>query len=95
MLDSYYPLPWMLGEFTRIGYYKKDEPPDLNGMDFFAVESARELEIEEMLKVPFFKVPFRIRSGQGDCTAYFAEPRFRRLFNRDPEFNPNRKSFDE
>ena len=95
ILDSYYPLPWMLGEFTRIGYYKKDEPPDLNGMDFFAVESAREFEIEEMLKVPFFKVPFRIRSGQDDCTAYFAEPRFRRHFNRDPEFNPNRKSFDE
>ena len=64
-------------------------------MDFFAVESARELEIEEMLKVPFFKVPFRIRSGQDDCTAYFAEPRFRRHFKRDPEFNPNRKSFDE
>ena len=23
LLDSYYPLPWMLGDFTQIGYYKE------------------------------------------------------------------------
>jgi len=34
LLDSYYPLPWMLGDFTRIGYYKKDEPPEPLDADF-------------------------------------------------------------
>jgi len=88
ILDSYYPLPWMLGDFTRIGYYPVDKPPELNALDFFVIESSREKEIEDSLRFPFFKVPFRIRSGQEGCTSYFSVPRFAPVFNREPEFQP-------
>ena len=95
LLNSYYPLPWMLGDFTRIGYYEAEESPDLEGLDFLVIESAHENEFENKLRFPFFKVPFRIRSGQEDCTAYFATPRFRAYFDREPDFQPERGAFNE
>ncbi len=95
LLDSYYPLPWMLGDFTSIGYYKKENLPDLNGMDFFAIQSDQEESTEKTLRFPFFKVPFRLRSGQDPCTAYFAAPVFEWFFERDPDFKPERGARDE
>lgn len=95
ILDSYYPLPWMLGDFTGIGYYNNENQPDLNGMDFFAIDSAATGKAENSLRFPFYKVPFRIRSGQDPCTAYFAASRFRSYFNREPDFQPDRGDQDE
>ncbi|TSA37596.1 MAG: TIGR03663 family protein [Verrucomicrobiaceae bacterium] len=88
LLDSYYPLPWMLGDFTRIGYYKKDQPPGDWNADFIAVETPREAEVEQNLRQPYFKRRFRLRSGQDDCTAYFSEQLFRNYFGGEPEFQP-------
>jgi len=88
LLDSYYPLPWVLGDFTRIGYYKKDQPPTAWDAGFIAVESARECEVEPHLKHPYYKRRFHLRSAQDECTAYFAVFLFRDFFQTEPEFRP-------
>jgi len=88
LLDSYYPLPWMLGDFTRIGYYKKDQSPGDWNADFIAVETPREAEVEQNLQQPYFKRRFRLRSGQDDCTAYFSGPLFQKYFGGTPEVQP-------
>ncbi|MEI6071178.1 MAG: glycosyltransferase family 39 protein [Verrucomicrobiae bacterium] len=89
LLDSYYPLPWVLGDFTRVGYYKKDQPPTAWDAGFIAVESAREGEVEPHLKQPYYKRRFHLRSAQDECTAYFAAPLFQDRFRSAPEFQPS------
>jgi len=87
-LDSYYPLPWMLGDFSRVGYYKKEQPPTDWNADFVTVESAHEPEIEKNLARPFFKRRFRLRSAQDECTAYFEAGKFAEILGGRPEFLP-------
>jgi len=88
LLDSYYPLPWMLGDFTRVGYYKKDSPPTDWNVDFIAVESDREPEVEKNLTRPYFKRRFKLRSAQDECTAYFEAGKFEKTLSGTPEFIP-------
>lgn len=87
-LDSYYPLPWMLGEFTRVGYYPKDAPPARWDADFLVIDSSRASDIEPQLGRPYHKIPFRLRSGQEECTAYLASPLFDEILQRAPNFQP-------
>src|SRR6478752_581781 len=42
-LGSYYPLPWMLGEFTSVGYYQTDDSPK-DFADFIVIPQSREEE---------------------------------------------------
>jgi uncharacterized protein (TIGR03663 family) len=88
LLDSYYPLPWMLGDFTRVGYYKKDQPPTSWDAGFLAVETAREGEVEPHLTQPYFKRRFHLRSAQDECSAYFSAAIFQAHFGAEPEFRP-------
>ena len=88
LLDSYYPLPWMLGDFTRVGYYGKDQFPSDWNAGFIAVEKAREAEIEKHLTQPYFKRHFHLRSAQEECTAYFAAAQFSGYFGGVPDFQP-------
>ena len=88
LLESYYPLPWMLGDFTRVGYYNKDRPPIEWNADFLAIESNRESEIEKNLTKPYFKRRFLLRSAQDECTAYFEAEKFTELLGGTPEFIP-------
>ncbi len=88
LLESYYPLPWMLGDFSRLGYYGKDNQPSKWDADFIAVETKREGEVEPHLTGPYYKRRFHLRSAQDECTAYFAAPLFREQFGGEPEFQP-------
>jgi len=90
LLDSYYPLPWMLGDFTQVGYYNKDQKPSNWNTGFIAVEKAREGEVENHLTRAYYKRPFLLRSGQEECTAYFSAQIFRDYFGGEPEFKPSR-----
>ena len=87
-LDSYYPLPWMLGDFTRIGYFSKENPPARWDADFIVVESTNAAETEKKLTRPYYKIPFRLRSGQEECTAYLAADRFQKILKREPDITP-------
>jgi hypothetical protein len=88
LLDSYYPLPWMLGDFTRVGYFGKDNLPSDWNAGFIAVEKARESEIEKHLGQAYFKRNFNLRSAQEECTAYFSAAVFSDYFRGAPEFQP-------
>jgi hypothetical protein len=76
LLESYYPLPWMLGDFTRIGYYKKDEPPEPLDADFVVAEVGQMEKIEARLTREYYKRRFRLRDSQEECVAYFAKATF-------------------
>jgi uncharacterized protein (TIGR03663 family) len=91
-LGSYYPLPWILGDFTRIGYYKLEEPPQRWNTDFVVIETSREAETEKHFTQAYYKRPFRLRSGQEDCTAYFSARRFAKVLGGEPEWSPPAKA---
>jgi hypothetical protein len=76
LLESYYPLPWMLGDFTRIGYYKKDEPPAPLDADFVVAEVGQMEKIEAGLTREYYKRKFRLRDSQEECVVYFAKATF-------------------
>jgi uncharacterized protein (TIGR03663 family) len=71
LLDSYYPLPWMLGDFQNVGYYKEDRwPAKLDG-DFIAAEKSKAERVEKLLTEPYYRREFRIRDAQEDCVVWF------------------------
>lgn len=89
LLESVYPLPWILGDFPRVGYYKKDNMPTQWDADFFAIEKSREAELEVHLRRPYFKRHFHLRSAQDECTAYFYQGKFSPVIQGSPEFVPS------
>ena len=76
LLESYYPLPWMLGDFTRIGYYKKDELPQPLDAEFVVAEAGQMEKIEAGLTGEYYKRRFRLRDSQEECLVYFAKGTF-------------------
>lgn len=88
MLGSYYPLPWMLGDFTMIAYHSdKDWPERLDG-DFIATEVSKAERVEPMLREPYYRVPFRLRDAQEDCVAWFRVATFRSVLDGQPIVGP-------
>ena len=88
MLDSYYPLPWIFGDFTRIGYFNKNHQPSRWNYDFIVIDSSQESEIEPKLSRAYLKISFRLRSGQEPCTAYLAADKFEQVVGRKPDIVP-------
>lgn len=85
LLDSYYPLPWLLGDFSKTGYYKKSETPERLGGGFVIVEKSREGEIEGKLSGAYYKRRFRFRDAQEDCIVYFRHDLFAPWFGGEPD----------
>jgi len=76
LLESYYPLPWILGDFTRIGYYGKDQPPpELTG-DFIVALSSQKAEVEKKIHQPYLRQNFQFRDSMEECTIWFREELF-------------------
>ena len=76
LLESYYPLPWILGDFTGIGYYGKESTPrELNG-DFITALSSRQNEIEAKLVEPYLRRRYQLRDSMDECTVWFREGLF-------------------
>jgi uncharacterized protein (TIGR03663 family) len=80
MLESYYPLPWILGDFTRIGYYGKENEPATIDADFVTALSSRDREIEQKLSGPYLKRRYLLRDSMDECTVWFREPVFASWF---------------
>lgn len=80
LLDSYYPLPWILGDFTQIGYYSEKEPPATFDGDFVVTEKSKSEKLESALVGRYFKSPFLLRDAQEECVVYFREESFRDHF---------------
>ena len=94
LLSSYFPIPWVLGDFSNIGYYaKNDSWPEKLDSDFIAVEADKADELEKRLKDRYFTADFHLRDGMDECRAYFRYKAFRDIFpGRQPEFEPRQSN---
>jgi hypothetical protein len=71
LLDSYYPLPWMLADFAFVSYAKDGQFPDGLNADFIATEKSKADRIEKLLRAPYYRREFKLRDAQEDCVAWF------------------------
>lgn len=89
MLGSYYPLPWVLGDFTQLGYFNADNDPKEMDADFLLADADRVEKVEATLKDSYFRIPVRLRSGMEISQFYLRESKFKPIFpDRVPEFDP-------
>jgi len=87
---STYPLPWMLGDFTKVGYYEHDNMPDKLDGDFLLVQKDKIEEVEAKLHDTYYTEPMTIRPYQDPSKLYFNAKVFHKLFpGRVPEFVGN------
>jgi len=85
---STYPLPWMLGDFPKIGYYEHDNMPEKLDADFLLVQEDKIEEVEAKLQNSYYTEPMTIRPYQDPSRLYFSAKVFYKLFpGRTPEFS--------
>ena len=77
---SPYPLPWILDDFGRIGYYEKDNMPDKLDGDFLLVEQDKIATVEQKLHDSYYTMPITIRPYQDPSKAYFNARIFKSFF---------------
>jgi uncharacterized protein (TIGR03663 family) len=84
---SSYPLPWMLGDFSRVGYYEHETLPTPLDADFLLVQADRIKEVEAKLQKSYYTEPLTIRPYQDTSKVYFEASRFKDFFpGRTPDF---------
>ncbi len=85
---SPYPLPWILDDFPRIGYYEHDSYPPTMDADFLLVQEDKVAEVESKLHDSYFTRPLTIRPYQDASKLYFRAslPEFKKFF---PGQTPN------
>lgn len=84
---STYPLPWMLGDFTKVGYYEHNNMPDKLDGDFLLVQEDKIEEVESKLHDSYYTELMTIRPYQDYSKLYFNAKVFYKLFpGRVPEF---------
>jgi len=84
---STYPLPWMLGDFTKVGYYEHNNMPEKLDGDFLLVQSDKIDEVEAKLHETYYTEPMTIRQYQDWSKIYFNAKVFAKLYpGRVPEF---------
>ncbi len=77
---SAYPLPWILGDFARVGYYEKDALPPAIDADFLVVQEDKIALVEGKLQGTYYTMPFTIRPYQDPSKLYFSAKVFRDFF---------------
>ncbi len=84
---SAYPLPWILGDFPRIGYYESNNLPGTVDADFLLVQEDRIAEVEGKLERSYHTMPLTIRPYQDRSKLYLSATVFKSLFkDRPPDF---------
>ena len=84
---SPYPLPWMLDDFGRVGYYEKDNLPAKVDGDFLLVQQDKIATVEAKLHESYYTFPMTIRPYQDPSKAYFNAKIFKSFFpGRWPDF---------
>ena len=84
LLESYYPLPWTLGDFSRIGYFgahetgegKTDNWPLTLDQDFIVIEKDKVDEMLTRLRGDYLEREFELRDGMKTCVAFFRRDKF-------------------
>ena len=85
--SSVYPLPWVLGDFDRVGYYEGGNmPPNVDG-DFLLVQQDKIKDVESKLKGTYYTDMLTLRNYQDPSKVFFSASVFKDLFpGRQPEF---------
>jgi uncharacterized protein (TIGR03663 family) len=84
---SAYPLPWILGDFPRIGYYEKDNLPNTLDGDFLLVQEDKIAVVEPKLTGTYYTMPLTIRPYQDTSKLYLSARVFKGFFTgRVPDF---------
>ncbi len=85
---SAYPLPWILGDFNRIGYYEKDALPSPVDADFLLVQQDKIAAVEGKLENAYYTAPLTIRSYQDTSKLYLSAKVFKDFFpGQTPDFS--------
>lgn len=86
---SSYPVPWLLGDFTRVGYYRPRRPLPAEAPDFVLVTRDRLAEVEARLHEPYFREAVQLFPGAPHATSFLRASVFAPLMEgRTPEFVP-------
>jgi uncharacterized protein (TIGR03663 family) len=84
---STYPLPWVLGDFTKVGYYEHGNLPDKLDGDFLLVQQDKIAEVEPKLHNSYFTEPLTLRQYQDPSKLYLSAKVFQSLYpGRTAEF---------
>jgi len=87
MRPSPYPLPWILGDFPRVGYYEHDNNPTELDADFLLVEESKIPEVEKKLRGTYYTGPLTVRPYQDTSKLYLRAGVFQNFFpGRLPDF---------
>ncbi|MEO5720914.1 MAG: flippase activity-associated protein Agl23 [Chthoniobacterales bacterium] len=77
---SAYPLPWILGDFTRIGYYENNNMPGTFDADFLLVQDEKIAEVEGKLQNAYYTTPLTLRPYQDTSKLYLSAKVFKSFF---------------
>jgi uncharacterized protein (TIGR03663 family) len=85
--SSVYPLPWVLGDFDRVGYYEGGNmPANLDG-DFLLVQQDKIKDVESKLKGSYYTDMMTLRNYQDPSKIFFSAKVFKEFFpNKAPDF---------
>jgi len=88
--SSVYPLPWVLGDFDRVGYYEGGNmPANLDG-DFLLVQQDKIKDVESKLKGTYYTDMMTLRNYQEPSKIFFSAKVFKDLFpGKAPDFDGN------
>lgn len=92
-LESYYPLPWILGDFPnhKVVYHGGQVPKDFpSHAEFHVIETKRADEIRPLIGPGFREVTFQLRSGMDECTVFFSEDLLRTMEDLPRQPRPRR-----
>jgi uncharacterized protein (TIGR03663 family) len=85
--SSVYPLPWVLGDFDRVGYYEGGNmPANLDG-DFLLVQQDKIKDVEAKLKGTYYTDTLTLRNYQDPSKLYLSAKVFKEFFpGKAPDF---------
>jgi len=88
--SSVYPLPWVLGDFDRVGYYEGGNmPANLDG-DFLLVQEDKIKDVESKLKNAYYTDTLTLRNYQDPSKLYLSAKVFKEFFpGKAPDFVGN------
>jgi uncharacterized protein (TIGR03663 family) len=91
LMESYHPLPWLLGDFPNVGYYDEQTNPPKLDADFLMVDEDRVDDVETKLHDSYFTWTFRLRDAEDPSKLYLNAKIFQGIFpGRQPDFVPSK-----
>lgn len=89
LTTDYYPLPWMLRGYSRIGYFGENWPEEISGADFILVTQTDADRLEARLREPYYRLDYRLRDAAPRSRAYYRASVFADYFGgAAPDFVP-------